>query len=363
MIEYENLQLVNKPFFDELSSQFEKFLESGWYILGKNVREFETNFSSYLGSKYCIGLASGLDALILAINAFDFPKGSEIIVQSNTYIAAILAILQNGMKPVLVEPEINTYNIDPQKIEKVITEKTKAIIVVHMYGKSCDMDPILEISQKYNLKVIEDAAQAHGSKYKNKTCGTFGDIAAFSFYPTKNLGAFGDGGAIVTDNEELSTKIKMLRNYGEESKYKNKYIGINSRLDEIQATFLNVKLKHLDQIISHKRELATIYFENLDERYIMPDINNDYYDNFHIYNIRHKERDELKDYLYKNGVQTSIHYPIPPHEQPALKEILGRFKFPISEEIHNTTLSLPISYFHKKDQIFQVVKTLNKFIK
>lgn len=360
MIEYENLKKFNESFFDEYIEEFKLFLESGWYILGDNVKSFEKQFAAYCGAKYCVGVASGLDALILSLEAFEFKKGSEVIVPSNTYIATILAITRVGLKPVLVEPDIKTYNIDPTKIEEKITKKTKAILLVHLYGKCVNMDAILLIANKYDLKVLEDSAQAHGAKFKNKKAGTFGDLGAFSFYPTKNLGALGDGGAVITDNEELKDKITMLRNYGSDKKYYNKYVGYNSRLDEIQACFLSIKLKHLDKINKHKKELANIYLEELDNIFIKPVVKKDYFDVYHIFNIRHQKRDKLREYLLKNDIQTQIHYPLAPHKQEAMKGIL-RGKYPISEEIHHTILSLPISYFHKRKDIYKVVEVVNKF--
>ncbi|MGB9794820.1 DegT/DnrJ/EryC1/StrS family aminotransferase [Caldisericum exile] len=361
MIEYENLAKANKFFFDEFKSFFSEFLEKGWFILGENVKKFEEEFAKYCGAKFCVGVASGLDALILALEALDLPKGSEIIVPSNTYIATILAVVRAGFKPVLVEPDIRTYNIDPLKIRESITKNTKAIIVVHLYGKPCDMDPILEIVKKYGLILLEDCAQAHGAMYKNKKVGTFG-IGCFSFYPTKNLGALGDAGAIVTDDEELAEKIKYLRNYGSFKKYQFDYIGYNSRLDEVQAGFLRIKLKYLDQIIEHKRKLANIYLKELSDEFIKPVVSNDNYDVYHIFNIRYKNRDHLREYLLQNGIKTEIHYPIPPHKQKALKSIV-RGDYPISEEIHNTTLSLPISFFHMEEDIYRVVEVLNNYLK
>ncbi len=362
MIEFENLAKLNQPFFEDYKESFAKTIASGWYILGNNVKKFEEEFASYCGSKYCVGLASGLDALILALNAFDFEKGSEIIVPSNTYIATILAILQNGLKPVLVEPDIKTYNIDPTKIAEKITSKTRAIIVVHLYGKCCDMDPIMDLCQKNNLRLIEDTAQAHGAKYKNKIAGSFGDIGAFSFYPTKNLGALGDGGAIVTDNENLAKKIKKLRNYGSEVKYYNDLIGYNSRLDEVQAGFLSVKLKKLDDINSHKNKLAKIYFDNLKSDFIKPvPAIEDNYDAFHLFTIRHPKRDQLRQYLLNHNIKTEIHYPVAPHQQKAMQQIFAKETYPISEEIHATILSLPLSYFHKDSEVLTVVQTLNNF--
>jgi len=357
MIEYENLKKVNEKLFDKYEDNFKMFLESGWYILGEQVKRFEEKFANFCQTTYAVGVASGLDALILAIDAFDFPRESEIIVPSNTYIATILAIVRNGFKPVLVEPDIQTYNIDPKKIEEKITNKTKAILVVHLYGKACEMDTIINISKKYNLKLIEDCAQAHGSMYKGQKVGSFG-VGCFSFYPTKNLGALGDGGAITCNNEGYMRKIKSLRNYGSSKKYYNDYLGYNSRLDEIQAGFLSIKLNILDEITEHKRMLAKIYMENLDERYIKPIVDSSYYDVYHIFNIRHKKRDALKKYLEDNGIKTEIHYPVAPHHQKALQESI-KGSYPISEEIHQTILSLAISYFHTKEDIEKVCQVMN----
>lgn len=361
MIEYENLALLNAPFHEEYISGFNSVLKSGWYILGENVKKFEGEFALYNKSVNCIGVASGLDAITLSIHAFNFEKGSEIIVPSNTYVATILSVLQNNMKPVLVEPDIETYNIDPAKIEACITKKTKAIVVVHLYGKSCNMDPILELCKKYDLKLIEDCAQSHGATYKNKHTGTFGEFGAFSFYPTKNLGALGDAGAIVCNDNELAAIIRRLRNYGSDKKYYNELVGYNSRLDEVQAAFLSIKLKRLDEINAHKRKLASIYLKNLKSDFIKPVVDPDYFDVYHIFSIRHTKRDELKDHLLKNEVKTEIHYPVSPNNQVALKNLFNEHKFPISEEIHNTTLSLPISFFHTEDNINRVVEVMNKF--
>lgn len=361
MIEYENLQKVNEKLFSKYKDNFDDFIKSGWYILGTQVNKFEEEFAKFCNTNYCIGVASGLDALILAIDAFDFPKNSEIIVPSNTYIATIMAIVRNGFKPVLVEPDIRTYNIDSFKIEEKITNNTKAILVVHLYGKACEMDKINQIAIKYNLKIIEDCAQAHGAKFKNQIVGSFG-VGCFSFYPTKNLGALGDAGAITTDNEELSKKFKSLRNYGSSTKYYNDVLGYNSRLDEIQAGFLSIKLQILDEITNHKRELAKIYLENLNDIFIKPIVGKDYFDVYHIFNIRHHNRDELKDYLFKNNIKTEIHYPLAPHKQKAMNGILEG-EYPISEEIHNTTLSLPISYFHTKEDVIRVCEVMNGWIK
>jgi len=359
MIEYENLRLVNQKLFGEYKEIFDEFLKSGWYILGGQVSQFEEEFAKFATAKHCVGVASGLDALILAIDAFKFPRGSEVIVPANTYIATILAIVRNGLKPVLIEPDITTYNIDPTKIEEKITRNTKAILVVHLYGKSCDMDPIVEIAQQYDLKIIEDAAQAHGAKYKGRMTGSFG-IGCFSFYPTKNLGALGDAGAITTNDDNLAKILKSLRNYGSSTKYYNDELGYNSRLDEIQAGFLSAKLKIIGDINNHKNKLAKVYLENICEKFTKPVTHDDYFDVYHIFNIRHHRRDDLKGYLLKNDIKTEIHYPLPPNKQKAMLGIIDG-SFPISEEIHNTTLSLPISYYHTKEDILRVCEVLNRF--
>jgi dTDP-4-amino-4,6-dideoxygalactose transaminase len=360
MIEYDNLNKVNKPFAKEFKEAFSDVLDSGWFVLGSNVELFEKEFAEYTGVEHCAGVASGLDALILSIKTLDLPEGSEIIVPSNTYIATILSVVQTGYKPVLVEPDIKTYNINPELIEAAITKNTKAILVVHLYGKPCDMDPILDICRRHNLYLIEDCAQAHGAKYKGKMAGSFGDLAAFSFYPSKNLGCLGDGGAVTANNPEYIKKIKMLRNYGSNVKYNNIYIGINSRLDEIQAAFLRIKLKHLDSITGYKRDLARIYHENIRGNFILPVESEGLKDVYHIYNIRHQKRDELRQYMLDLGIKTEIHYPIAPNKQKALS-FLSHLTFPISEEIHRTTLSLPVSTFHTADEILQVSAVLNSF--
>ncbi|MCA0389812.1 MAG: DegT/DnrJ/EryC1/StrS family aminotransferase [Bacteroidetes bacterium] len=360
MIEYENLGKLNQPFFEEYQKSFAETLKSGWYILGNNVKKFEEEFADYHRVAYCLGVASGLDALLLALKAFEFPPNSEVIVPSNTYIATILAILHAGLKPVLVEPDIKTYNIDSRKIEEKITNRTRAIMVVHLYGKPCEMGFITRIAKKFDLRLIEDAAQSHGAKWRDRLTGTFGDYGAFSFYPTKNLGALGDAGAMLMQNEELYKKILRLRNYGSDIKYYNEVVGYNSRLDEMQAGFLSIKLRKLDEINEHKRELAEIYHNGLKSDFIKPYRSDDHYDVYHIYNVRHKKRDKLREYLLKNEIKTDIHYPVAPHKQKAMQGIIEG-EYPISEEIHNTTLSLPISYFHTKDDIHRVVEVMNRF--
>lgn len=360
MIEYESLGKLNQPFFDDYIAAFNKTLKSGWYVLGNNVLAFEQEFAAYTGSEFCIGVASGLDALSLALRCFDFPPQSEIIVPSNTYIATILSIVHNGLKPILVEPDINTYNIDTTKIEEKISPNTRAIMPVHLYGKCCKMDDIISIANKYNLKIIEDCAQSSGAKFKGQMTGTFGEFGAHSFYPTKNLGALGDAGALTTKDEHLNSKIKALRNYGSNVKYVNEYIGYNSRLDELQAGFLSIKLKALDKINEHKRNLAKLYITHLKADFIKPSIHEDFYDVYHIFNIRHPYRDDLKQFLLNNGIKTEIHYPIAPHKQKALHgTIYG--DYPISEEIHATTLSLPISYYHTSEDIYRIIDIINSY--
>lgn len=361
IVPYENLAKLNHEFEPLFKECFQNFLTKGWYILGDEVKSFEQNFAEYCGAKYCIGVANGLDALELGLSVFGFPEKSEIIVPSNTYIATILSIMNTGNVPVLVEPDINTYNIDPSFIESRITNQTKAIMVVHLYGQSAQMDAICSIAEKYNLEIIEDCAQAHGASFNNQHVGTFGRIGAFSFYPTKNLGALADAGAIITSDETLYNKLKALRNYGSEKKYYNKYIGRNSRLSELQASFLNIKLPFLNKINEHKNKLAGMYNALLTDNVIKPKqaINN--YHTYHIYNIRTTERDALKSYLLQNGIHTEIHYPVSPNKQEAYHHLFTEYNCPLSEEIHRTTLSLPISYANTEKEINRVIKTINNY--
>ncbi|CAN5280240.1 DegT/DnrJ/EryC1/StrS family aminotransferase [soil metagenome] len=361
MIEYENLSLLNKRFRDAYRRKLDEVLDNGIFILGSNLQNFETKFAAYCNTDYCVGVASGFDALSLSLKSFSFPRGSEVIVPSNTYIATILAVVSANLKPVLVEPVLNTYNIDPALIRSAITAKTVAIIPVHLYGKCCDMDSIQSIAIDFKLKVIEDSAQAHGAMYKSRKAGSFGDMAAFSFYPTKNFGALGDGGAVTTKSEALANKVRMMRNYGSDKKYFNQMAGINSRLDELQAAFLDIKLEFLDKINQHKRALAQIYFNELKSDFIKPVVDQDYYDVYHVYNIRHERRDQLREFLLKKEIITEIHYPVPPHKQKALQGIIDKISAPISEKIHATTLSLPISGIHSENDVHLVCKTLNGF--
>lgn len=360
MIEYENLRKVNEPYFSKFRQVFDNVLESGWFILGSQVEEFEKEFASWNNVEHCVGVASGLDALTLSLKALNMPDKSEVIVPSNTYIASILGVIHSGHIPVLVEPDINTYNIDPARIESAITAKTRAILIVHLYGKPCDIDPIMDICRRKNLYMVEDCAQAHGAICNGKKTGCFGNISAFSFYPTKNLGCLGDGGAIVTNDPDLVKRSRMLRNYGSEKKYVNEYAGFNSRLDELQAAFLRVKLKDLDRINNHKKTLASEYHKGIKGNFILPVISKNTGDVYHIFNIRHPKRDDLQSYLQKNGIKTEIHYPVPPHRQKALAGYFSG-EFPLSSEIHDTTLSLPISVCHSVDEIKSVIEILNCF--
>lgn len=361
MIAYEDLKKSNEVFFKEYNQVFQQTLKSGWYILGREVTQFESNFAKYCGVKNCIGVASGLDAMVLAFKQLKFEPGDEVIVPSNTYIASILAILHCGLKPILVEPDIKTYNIDPVRVEAAITLKTRAILVVHLYGKMCDMGQIMNIAKRFHLCVIEDCAQAHAACYQGKMAGSFGDFGAFSFYPTKNLGALGDAGAVTTNSEVGAQAIRTLRNYGSSTKYVNDEIGYNSRLDELQAAFLSIKLKHLDAITAHKRKLASIYLNELKSDFILPIIQKGFDDVFHIFAIRHPEREKLRNYLLDNDIKTEVHYPIPPYKQKAMSGILKENEYPLSEEIHRTILSLPISFGHSEDDVFNVVEIMNKF--
>lgn len=362
MIAYENLKKVNLPFENQLKERFDAFLNNGWYILGNEVSQFEKEFAEYHDCEQAVGVANGLEALVFSLRCLNLAPGSEVIVPSNTYIATILAILNCNLTPVLVEPDIKTYNIDPKKIEEAITPHTAALMIVHLYGQCCQMDEIMAIVEQHKLFLIEDCAQAHGATFRGKKAGTFGDFGAFSFYPTKNLGALGDAGAIIPKSEAHAKVLKQLRNYGSERKYYNERIGGNSRLDELQAAFLRIKLPHLDEMNEHKRKLAAIYLKNLSQEYILPDQSEDQYHVYHIFNIRHKKRDELKQYLFEHGIGTEIHYPVAPHQQAALQSLFYGMSFPIAEEIHATTLSLPCSFSHTEEEIYMIVDLLNRFV-
>ncbi|MEW4431797.1 DegT/DnrJ/EryC1/StrS family aminotransferase [Paenibacillus pabuli] len=362
MIPFLDLKKINLRHEKVIMESMNKFLHSGWYILGDEVREFEKKFAEYCGTKFCLGVANGLDALELIINAYGIGPGDEVIVPSNTYIASILSISANGATPVLIEPDIQTYNLDPGKIEQCITVNTKAILVVHLYGQSCNMQPIKDLADKYSLKIIEDCAQAHGSVYDNKKVGNLGDAGAFSFYPGKNLGALGDGGAITTNDEELYNTLHALRNYGSHKKYENIYKGCNSRLDEIQAPILNEKLKYLDRDNEYRRFIASYYLNNINNRYIvLPYIESEPSSHvWHLFVIRVTNRKKFIDYMHENEIQTMIHYPIPPHKQKAYKE-WNEESFPISEKIHSEVVSLPISPVIELEDIKRIVEVVNEY--
>lgn len=360
MIEYESLASSNSAFMAEMEDAAKRVIRSGWYVLGQEVSAFEDEFAKYLGAKHCIGVANGLDALTLAIEALDLPKGSDVLVASNTYIATILAIVRAGHQPVLVEPELETFNLDPEKLIGSITPNTHAICVTHLFGKSCRMNAICTFAKEYGLKIIEDCAQSHGAKFNDQMTGTFGDAGCFSFYPTKNLGALGDAGAIVTNDDAMADRLRHTRNYGSKHKYVNEYIGGNSRLDEIQAAMLRVKLRHLDEMIKHKRTLADIYFSNLPLCLNLPRQCDDEYDVFHIFGVRYAQRDKLRTWLLKNGIKTEIHYPIPPHRQKAMATIISG-SYPIADELHATELSLPISIGTKEQEIYEIIDAITRF--
>ena len=344
MIKATDFSFVTKRINKELKEATNRVIDSNWYILGKEVENFEREFADYLGVKYCIGVGNGLEALHIILRAYGIGEGDEVIIPSNTYIATALAVSYAGATPVMVEPDERTYNINPDLIEKEITKKTKAIMPVHLYGQACNMDPINKVSKKYNLKVIEDAAQAHGATYKGKKCGALGDASGFSFYPTKNLGALGDAGAVTTNDKELAKKVRALRNYGSEKHYYNKYMGFNSRLDEMQAAILRVKLRHLEEFNKERKTIAQFYLNGLQNtNLILPYVPEWSEPVWHQFVIRTRKRDELQEYLKDSGVETAIHYPVPIHLQEAYK-YLGYKKgdFPIAEKIANEVLSLPM---------------------
>jgi dTDP-4-amino-4,6-dideoxygalactose transaminase len=366
MIKFLDLQKINLTHQEEIENRLLQTFRSGWYLMGNDLKQFEKNLAEYIGAEHAIGVANGLDALRLILRAYIemgvMKKGDEILVPSNTYIASILAISDNGLVPVLVEPDIEHYNIDIHKIEEKITSKTKGILIVHLYGRTIFSEELQKLAEKYNLKIIEDNAQAIGAEWNGKKTGNLGDASGFSFYPGKNLGALGDAGAITTNDEELAKTIRALANYGSNQKYVNIYQGLNSRLDEIQAAVLDVKLKYIDAENTVRRNIAKRYINEISNpQIILPDNpENEKEHVWHIFVIRTEKRDSLQSYLTENGVQTLIHYPIPPHKQQAYKE-WNDLSFPISEKIHNEVLSLPISPVMEDEDITKVIELLNKF--
>jgi len=359
-----DLQSAYRELQAELDAAARRVLESGWYILGQEVDAFEREFAAYCETKHCIGVGNGLDALILILRACEIGAGCEVIVPANTYIATWLAISYVGATPVPVEPNLQTYNLEPGRIENAITNRTRAIIPVHLYGQPAEMKPIREIALRHNLKVIEDAAQAHGSVYQGKRAGHLGDAAAFSFYPTKNLGAFGDAGAVVTDDDDIADRVRILRNYGSRTRYQNEVKGINSRLDPIQASFLRVKLKHLDEWNSRRHKIAAQYLDALKEQpdLVLPSVAPAAESAWHLFVLRHRRREDLLKHLNEAGIGTLVHYPIPPHLSGAYANAgWKRGDFPVTEEIANTIFSVPINPHLNNDTIVYVISGLQKF--
>ena len=365
MIKFLDLEKITEKYLKEIHEAVDRTVDSGWYLQGKENETFESNYADYIGSKHCIGVANGLDALIWIYRAYIemgmMQPGDEVIVPANTYIASILAITENGLKPILVEPDINTYQIDDSLIEAAITSRTKSIMIVHLYGQCAYTEKVGELCKKYNLKLVEDNAQAHGCLFQGKKTGSLGDAAGHSFYPGKNLGAFGDAGAVTTDSQELADAVRALANYGSYKKYVFKYTGRNSRLDEIQAAVLSVKLEYLDEDTVIRRQIAKRYIDGINNPdVVLPRIIDWNSHVFHLFPVRSRRRDELQKYLTDNGVQTIIHYPIPPHKQECYKE-WNALTFPITEQIHNEELSLPMSPVLSTAEVEAVIQLINKF--
>lgn len=365
MIPFLDLKAVNAPYEPAFQKAYEDVISAGWYILGKQVEDFEQEFAVYCGVKHCLGVANGLDALILILEGYKelgfLHEGDEVLVPSNTFIASILAISKAGLIPVLVEPNINDYLIDVSQIEAKITSRTKAVMVVHLYGQLCQMQPINDLAKKHGLKVIEDAAQAHGALQDGKRSGSLGDAAGFSFYPGKNLGALGDGGAITTNDDELAVAIKALRNYGSNIKYHHIYKGVNSRLDELQAAFLRVKLRDLDQANQQRRLVAESYLAGItNPKITLPKLNEAQAHVWHLFVVRTSNRDAFQQYLHSKSIQTVIHYPIAPHKQEAYPE-WNNLQFEIAQKIHEEVISLPMSNLIKYGDIELIIRMINSF--
>lgn len=371
MVQFLDLKEINGQYRNELIEACTRVIDSGWYISGNELTRFEREFAEFCGTKYAVGVANGLDALILTLRAWKelgkLKDGDEVIVPSNTYIASILAISQNNLVPVLVEPDLASYNLCPIKARAAITEKTRAILPVHLYGKLADMPAIIAVAKEYGLLVLEDSAQAHGASINGVKAGNWGDASGFSFYPGKNLGALGDAGAVTTNDDELAETLFALRNYGSHEKYKNLFLGVNSRLDEIQAAMLSVKLKYLKEEIEHRRKIAAAYNEGIKNPSIILPVKDssvpvvkDESHVWHLFVVRCKNRKGLQEYLLQNGIQTLIHYPIPPHQQQAYKNFNYK-KYPISEGIHDEVLSLPIGPRLELEEVKQIVNHVNEF--
>ncbi|GAA5093727.1 DegT/DnrJ/EryC1/StrS family aminotransferase [Wohlfahrtiimonas larvae] len=370
MIPFLDLKNINAQYRNELIEACTRVVDSGWYIGGSELESFEQNFAEYCGTKYAIGVANGLDALILTLRAWKelgkLQEGDEVIVPSNTYIASILAITANNLTPILVEPDVNSFNIDPERIKQAITNKTKVILPVHLYGQLANMPEIMAIAKKNNLLVLEDSAQSHGASIDGKKAGNWGDASGFSFYPGKNLGALGDAGAVTTNDPELAEMLKALRNYGSHEKYKNLAPGVNSRLDEIQAAMLNVKLLYMDQEVEHRRKIAQLYLQGIKNPLIhlpLQNVDAEKYDQhvWHLFVVRSEKRDKLQKYLADHGVQTLIHYPIPPHKQQAYQE-WNHLNYPISEQLHSQVLSLPMGPTLLFNDVKSIILLCNQFV-
>ena len=360
-IPFLNLRLINQIYELQIEKIFAEFLSSGWYILGNRLKQFETEFANYCGVKHCIGVANGLDALTILLKASEFPPHSEIIVPANSYIATILSVSNANFIPILVEPQIDNYLIDYQAIEQLITSKTKAILVTHLYGKCCEMDMIYALAQRYNLKVFEDAAQAHGATYKGRRAGNLSDGAGFSFYPSKNLGAMGDAGAITTNDDVLAERIKALRNYGSSEKYMFDYQGYNSRLDEIQAAILSVKLPSLDDENNYRRKIAKRYLTEINNpKIILPPSDSIFEDAWHLFVVRVEEREKFRGFLLEKGISTDIHYPVAPHQQLAYSE-WSQLSLPVTEKIHQGVVSLPLNPVLSEKEVAHVIECINYY--
>tara|TARA_Y100000588_G_C14281064_1_gene937187 strand:- start:12409 stop:13506 length:1098 start_codon:yes stop_codon:yes gene_type:complete len=365
MIPFLDLKKINTQYENELKEACARVIDSGWYIMGSELENFEKEFSEYCGTKHSIGVANGLDALTLTLRAWKemgkIIDGDEVIVQANTYIASILAITENNLRPVLVEPDCDSYNLSIENIEAAITPRTKVILPVHLYGQISPMREIVNLARKHKLLVLEDCAQSHGAMLNGKKCGSWGDASAFSFYPGKNLGALGDAGAITTDDDELSSVLVALRNYGSHEKYKNKYKGVNSRLDEIQAAMLRVKLKYLDKEIEARRDVAKFYLGKITNKKItLPKVEEEISHVWHLFVISIDTRAEFIEYLIKNDIQCMVHYPTPPHKQDSYVEYSGLY-LPVTEEIHDKVLSLPISAVMDKSDLEKIVSVINSY--
>lgn len=365
MINFLDLQAINNQYQQELKDACARVIDSGWYIMGNELAQFEAEFAAYCGTKYAIGVANGLDALILTIRAWKelgkLKAGDEVIVQANTYIASVLAITENGLVPVLVEPNPTTYNLEPEIVRKAITAKTKLILPVHLYGQISPMQEIMALAKEFNLLVLEDCAQSHGAEINGKRAGNWGDAAGFSFYPGKNLGALGDAGAITTNDDELALAIKALRNYGSHQKYENLYQGVNSRLDEIQAAMLRVKLNHLEVETARRQQVAQVYRTGItNPLIILPQVSDELTHVWHLFVVRCEQREALQQFLAAEGIQTLIHYPIPPHKQHAYQYMNSQV-LPLTELIHQQVLSIPISSVMTDKDVIYVVNVINQF--